>query len=199
MPLPSEMPPSTNALSIGTTSAPCRAAIAPSARGRVRPVLRGAHERPCRPGTSRPFSVNGRSAERIAHAGAQRLDDRAGARPSPRATGTRRARRAAPRRRPRRRRRRASTADRPPGTGVLFTVDDAVRRHDLDVEGERQAPRGDVVNLLAQPLLAAALLLLHERFGLRHVCVEQVAQQPSRPAAPPTRGTCPPETAACRP
>ena len=49
--------------------------------------------------------------------------------------------------------------------------------HHLDVEGRREAPCGHVVDLVGQALLAAPVLLLDEGLGLRHVGVEEVAQQ----------------------
>ena len=53
-------------------------------------------------------------------------------------------------------------------------------RDDLDVEQRRQAPAGDVIDLIAEPLLATAILLLHERFRLGDVRVEQVAHETAR-------------------
>ena len=80
----------------------------------------------------------------------------------------------------------------------------AVAGHDFDVEHQRQAPRGHVVDLIGQPRLAAAVLLLEERLVHLDVGIEQVARQPSgglrqrddqraRPASAGCRtGTLPP-------
>ena len=121
-------------------------------------------------GNSRPLSVKAASAVRILRF------RRASASADCRGGG------AAPRqqiadrgRRQRRRRRRARQAHR-----RRLRLRRGRARHHLDVEGKRQAPGGDVVDLVAEPLLPPAILLGHERIRLRDVGLQQVAHQPAR-------------------
>ena len=121
----------------------------------------------------RPASVNGAGVPDL-NAGAERLGDGRGrgAAPGQQIADSRLRQRAVVAPAPSR----ASTGVR--ADRLVFDVIGSTT-DDLDVEDERQAPRGDVVDLVAEPHPAAPILFLDERFVLRRMGIEQVPQQAS--------------------